>query len=129
MIRPEMNNKVSLIGLLGSGIIVPQIPTVLSLLGIVQKWQPTPNERAGTVIRMGFELRGPGLAPVRFEDQETVVPDVPHPVIQVGVQLQGLPITQDGEYEVITYINGEQQRNSYQFSISVPRPAAPHAIN
>jgi hypothetical protein len=127
MIRPEANGKVSLFGIYGEGIFVSQIPAVLSI-AIFQRWRPTAQEPAGTRIRFAVELRGPGLAPVRLPESEGTVPPVPPPMLQVAFQLTGMPVQQQGEYEVRTYINGVE-RNVYTFSISVPTEEQRRALN
>src|SRR6266536_5494036 len=105
LIRPEINNKLSVLGLFGECIFVPSVPTVLSSFAILQRWAPEPNEGPGTRFEMSFELRGPGLDTIRFAPYEVIVPAPPKPLIQAAVQLQGFPVARTGDYELITFIN------------------------
>src|SRR5438552_2247539 len=90
MVRGEANGKVSLLGLFGEGILVPHIPIALPSLAIFQRWRPTTEELPGTRIRFAFLIRGPGLPEQRTPESEVTVPGPPRPLIQVGIQIQGL---------------------------------------
>jgi hypothetical protein len=119
IIRPELNNKLSLFGLFGESIFLSEVPAVLPFLAVVQRWAPTANEPAGSRLAMAFELRGPGLTAIRFALTEVTVPEPPRPLIQAALQLQGLSIVETGDYELLTFIDGVE-RNSFMFSIAVP---------
>jgi hypothetical protein len=128
-IRPEANGKVSLLGVFGEGIFVPQIPSVLGSLGVFQRWRPTAREPAGTRMRIAAELRGPGVPrPLAIPESEAIVPSGPYPLIQLVFQVQGFPVRQNGDYEIRTYINGVES-NLYRFSINIPTEEQRRALN
>jgi hypothetical protein len=105
VVRVEANNKLSLLDLFGDSILVPRVPVVLPSLAIIQRWQPTPSEPPGAQFSVAFELRGPGLAPIRMPAQAVVVPGPPKPLINIIMQLQGLPVAEQGNYQLVTYFN------------------------
>lgn len=125
LVRSEANGKISLLGLFGEAILVPSIPGVMSSLAIVQRWRPTTDERPGTMKVFTLELRGPGIeiqgspmAPPR-QTVQVIIPGPPLPLIQVGFQLFGFPVQQQGDYQVLTVIDGIE-RNRSRFFIGVP---------
>ena len=119
MIRHEANNKMSVLGVFGNAILVPKIPSQLSSLAIMQRWGPTPEEQEGTRFTFALEIRGPDLAPIRLPDQTVEMPLGPRPLVNMVLQIQGFPIAQQGDYQVVTYIDG-QPRNVYEFYIGLP---------
>ena len=118
-IRPEANNKVSLLGLFGNAILVPQIPTQLANLAIIQRWEPAPQDQEGRRFTFAIEIRGPGLAPIRLQEQQLTVGPGPRPQISVAVQIQGFPILQEGDFQIATYIDG-MERHVHTFFIGIP---------
>jgi hypothetical protein len=120
IIRSETNNKLSLFGLFGAGLFVPNVPAVIPSLAFLQRWSPTDNEPAGTRVVFSLRLRGPGgVDLIILGPTEVVVPPPPRPLIQVAVQLQGFPVPAEGDYELATIINDEV-RNRYTFFAAVP---------
>jgi hypothetical protein len=110
-VRPEANNKLSLLGVFGSAIFVPQVPSQLASLAIVQWWEPVPEEVPGTSIMFAMELRGPGITAMRMPEQAMVIPANagPHRTqLAMVAQIQGFPIAQQGDYQIATFVNGRE---------------------
>jgi len=118
-IRPEANNKITVLGLLGDALFVPAVPTALATLAIIQRWRPTPREAPGTNFAFSFEIHGPGFVPIVVAAQTLTVPVGPRPNMNFVVQIQGFPVPQEGDYEIRTLIDGVPQ-HTYQFFIGVP---------
>lgn len=119
-IRPEANNKATLLGLLGESIFVPAIPTQLASLGIMQMWRPLPGDAPGSSFQFSFELQGPGGQPrIPIPPQPLVVPGGPRGVLNLVVQIQGFLVPAEGDYTITTIIDGHI-RNTYAFFIGVP---------
>lgn len=122
-VRPEANQKITVLGLLGDEIFVPQIPTQLASLAFLQKWKPSQNEAAGRSFMFSFEIRVPGApAPIAIPAQSSTVPPSERPQMNFVLQIQGFPVQQKGEYELRTFIDG-QLRYTHTFLIGLPADA------
>lgn len=96
-IRPEANNKATLLGLLGESIFVPAIPTQLASLGIMQRWRPLPGDAPGSSFQFSFELQGPGGQPrIPIPPQPLVVPGGPSRSLEPCSADPGIPCTRRG---------------------------------
>ena len=124
IIRPEANNKLSLFGVFGESIFLPQIPTILGSLAILQRWAPTKEEQPGTKFQMSFEVSGPAMEPIRFDPYDVVVPGPPRPLIQVAFQIQAFKVTVPGDYEIVTFVN-RAETHRFVFTITVPDQQQP----
>src|SRR5579863_2799060 len=105
MIRAESNNKMSLFGLFGNGIFIPQIPAVLPFLAVVQRWTPSANEPYGMRFIFSFRVRRGALDLIILPESEIVVPPPPGPLMNIAFQIQGFPVAEQGNYEIVTFIN------------------------
>ncbi len=120
IIRQEANNKVSLLGVFGRAILVPKIPTQLPSLGFVQRWEPTADEPEGTKLAFTFEIRCPGIElPIKLEGSHTSIGPGPYPYVNIAIQIQGFPIPKQGDYQFVTFIDG-QERKVYNFFVGIP---------
>lgn len=122
-IRPEANHKMTVLGLLGDEIFVPQIPTLLASLAFLQRWKPSQGEAAGRNFMFSFEIRVPGMqVPIAVPAQAATVPASARPQMNFVLQMQGFPVPQQGEYELRTFIDG-QLRYTHTFFVGVPPDA------
>jgi hypothetical protein len=116
--RQEIGNKLTLNGVLGEEVYLPQIPTLLPSLTILQRWRVANEEIVRGVGQFSFALEPPDEKVQQF-------PPVPTPPIQKGVHVTmanfvlkfvGLPIRVKGEYKFKTLINGVEM-NVYRFYV------------
>jgi hypothetical protein len=119
-VRIEANNKLTILGLLGDAIFVPQIPILLASLAILQRWKPSQGEAPGRAFSFSFEIHGPEqMPPIVVPSQNVIVPDGPRPTLNFMVQMQAFAIPHEGDYEVRTFVDG-RNRKTYTFFIGVP---------
>jgi hypothetical protein len=124
-IRPEANQKMSLLGVLGDEIFVPQVPTQLVSLAFFERWKRSEGDIAGQTFRFSFQIGIPGLgAPIVLPERNAVVPDSPRATMNFVAQIQGFPIPQEGIFEFRTLIDG-QQRHVLKFFVGLPAVAKP----
>jgi hypothetical protein len=119
-IRPEMGNKVTLAGVFGEELVLPQVPFQLPSLAIMQRWRLTNEEVDRGVGQFAYELEWPGHKRNRFP---------PHQMPpQKGVNLTtmsfvfkfvGLVLPAAGEYTFRTYLN-DREVHSYKFYVVLP---------
>jgi hypothetical protein len=122
MIRAEQNNKLSIMGLFGKGIFLQEIPAMMPSFAVLQRWEPTEAEPAGTRLNFSLRLIAPdGTQLFALPPGEVAVPQPPDPMIQIGFQSQGLLIAARGNYEVVTLID-HVERHRYRFFIDIPTP-------
>jgi hypothetical protein len=121
LIRMESNNKLSLFGLFGHGIFVQQVPVVLPGFAFLQRWEPTADELPGTLFSFSIRLRGPNLDLEIYPPTNVPVPSPPRPLMQIAVQVQGIPFAQEGDYDLLTSVNNEV-RHRETFFIVIPTP-------
>ena len=119
-IRQELGNKVTLAGVLGDEIVVPQVPVVVQSFAIVQRWHAENTEIDRGVGEFHFELEDPGGERNRFP--------IPQPVPRKGVHSTNLmfvlrfamfPFRLKGEYKFRTYLNGREV-NTVSFYVVTP---------
>jgi hypothetical protein len=123
-VRPEANGKLTLLGLLGEEVFVPQIPTQLASLAFVQRWRPSAGEPAGRSFVVSFDIRVPGLpAPIAIPAQPAIVPPGVRPSMNFVIQMQGFLVPQAGDYQLRTFVDG-QLRFTHTFFIGLPPEAA-----
>lgn len=119
LIRPERNNKLSLLGVFGKAIFLPRIPTKLASLAFAQRWEPATDELEGTNFVFIFEIRGPGLETIRPPERRITVGPGPYPQLNIALEVRGFPIAEEGNYEFATFIDGRES-NIYEFFVAVP---------
>lgn len=102
-IRREVNNKLSLIGVYGNKIIVPDTPFVFGHLGIIQLWRGGEGE-----FDVGFVLSDPeGKEMRRFPPLPVKLPVKQGETGRVIIRLTGLKVEVAGTYRLITIFNGK----------------------
>lgn len=118
-IRQEVNNKVSLLGVFGQLILVPAIPSTMPL-ALFQRWVPGPNEPAGTTFQFGFYGSDPnGDEVMRVPPQQAIVGAGRAPQMLFVVQIYGFPFRAEGEYRIVTEINGRPE-HTHVFEVAIP---------
>ena len=119
-VRQELNNKVSLLGVFGQLIFIPQIPGGLTSLALFQRWLPSANEGPGTTFRFEFSIEGPDRAELlRVPPQQAVVQPGRSPQMLFVIQFQGFPMPSEGEYRIVTLIDGRPQ-HTHRFNVARP---------
>ncbi len=120
VIRQEANNKTSFLGVFGTAIFVPKIPTQLPSLAFAQRWVPSSNEAEGTGFTFRFEVRGPGFEKaLKLQEYAMKVGPGPRPQMSFAIQIQGFPLPQRGNYQLVTYIDGRES-NVFDFLVEIP---------
>jgi hypothetical protein len=116
--RQEVGNKISLNGVLGEEMYLPQIPTALPSLAIMQRWRVSDEELDHGIGQFSFGLELPDGKLERF-------PSPPTPSLQKGVKVTmmnfifkfvGFPIRQTGEFKFRTFLN-DVEMNAYKFYV------------
>src|SRR5271154_4136443 len=78
--RQEIGNKISLNGVLGEEVYLPQIPIALPTLAILQRWRVSDQELTSGVGQFSFGLESPDGRLERF-------PPAPPPTVQRGMHV------------------------------------------
>jgi hypothetical protein len=132
-IRPELGNKVTLAGVFGEEMVVPQIPCVIANFAIMQRWRLS-NEEAdrGGAGQFAVELQLPEGHANRFPAPMNPIVRGPNvTTISFIFKFINMAFPQRGEYRFRTYIDG-REANVYRFYVTPanaaelqPQPAKP----
>lgn len=125
-IRPELGNKVTLAGVFGEEMIVPQIPVAIPSFAIMQRWRLS-NEEAerGNPGQFAVELQLPEGHANRFPAPMVPVQRGPNVTTLTFIfKFVNMVFPQQGEYRFRTYIDG-RERNVYRFYVTLANVAAP----
>lgn len=118
-IRREVGNKTSIMGIFSNGIYLPEIPSRLQRLGILQRWT---GLKENDVIKI--EVSGPGLNIPSLEatigtpkDDGLTRPDDPH-VHDIALVIGNVDVKAEGDFEIKTYLdNNKKPFNVHKFYI------------
>lgn len=116
-IRREVNNKISLIGVYGNQIIVPDLPFFFGHLGIIQLWRGGEGQ-----FEVGFALFDPaGKELARVPKLPMTLPGKLESTGRLVIRLDGLKVEAAGSYKLITTFSGETV-GKYTFTIEKAPP-------
>ena len=116
-IRREVNNKITLIGIYGNKIIVPDLPFLLGHLGILQLWRGGNgkfNVHCAVLDPDGTELARTPELPLTLSQEHGTTGRV---IISFG----GVKIEKAGTHKIVTTFNGEKI-GEYGFMIEKAPP-------
>jgi hypothetical protein len=126
-VRPEIGNKLTLAGVFGEEMVLPQVPIAVPSFAIMQRWRLSRDEvERGNFGSFAFEIQTPQGQASRFPAQGPP----PQPGVNVTTmtfifKFMNMVFGQRGEYRFRTYLN-DREVNAYGFYVLVPAdlPAA-----
>lgn len=104
-IRLERNNKVSLIGIYSTGIIVPSLPYLFPKFCISQEF-----EEAKGVQTIKLVLRGPKINLPAIEGKVTGSEKDEKDRVKINVCVGPLNVEEEGDYFIDTYLTGGEDK-------------------
>jgi hypothetical protein len=117
-VRPELGNKLSLMGVFGEEMILPQVPSAVPSFAILQRWRLSdPEVQRGNAGQFAFEIQLPEGHANRFPAPM----NPPNPGVNVTTmsfifKFLNMLFPQRGEYRFRTYIDG-REANVYRFYV------------
>jgi hypothetical protein len=117
-VRQEMGNKLSLAGVFGEEMVLPQVPTAVPSFAIMQRWRLTNEELdRGNLGQFAFEIQFPQGHANRFPAQmNTPMRGINVTTMSFIFKFINMVFPQRGEYRFRTYIN-EREANVYKFYV------------
>ena len=110
-VRFELGNKVSLIGIYDSTVVVTAAPARLSQLALFQRWSGGRNLR-----HVKVEVRGSASAGIHTYESRDLEPKKDY--FQLALRFSPIDLVSQGELEFVTYLNREA-KPAYSHKLTV----------